>query len=55
MYRINDVKDIIESEGLDYAIMDYMDLDEIEDEILREFCKEAKESLTKIKNMLELD
>lgn len=51
-YTNEDVLDIVENEGLEYAILDYMTLDDIEDEELRELCKEAEGALGRVQKKL---
>ena len=51
-YTNEDVLDIVENEGLEYAILDCMTLDYIEDEELKELCKEAGDVLERVKKKL---
>ena len=51
-YTNEDVLDIVENEGLEYAILDCMTLDYIEDEELKELCKEAGDALERVKKKL---
>jgi hypothetical protein len=47
-YSIEQVADIVESEGLGYAIQHYMSADSIEDEDLARLWRIAKEALDQI-------
>lgn len=50
---IEDVADIVSSEGLDYAILHYMSSEEIEDEALSSLWEQAKTVLSEINAILE--
>lgn len=50
---VEEVRDVIESEGLDYAIMHYMSADNIMDETLRKYWTKAAEYLNKITDYVE--
>lgn len=52
-YTIADVADIVESEGLGYAVMDYMSAEKIEDEDLARLWRIAKEALDGIDAILD--
>ncbi|MNW59546.1 hypothetical protein D3C74_374670 [compost metagenome] len=45
---IEDVRDIVEMEGLAYAISDYLSHNNIEDETLASLWKEAEVSINKV-------
>jgi hypothetical protein len=50
---LKEVAKIVDSEGLGYAIEDYMDADRIEDPKLRAEWRRAKQSIDKIREMLQ--
>ena len=50
---IEEVAQIVDAEGLDYAIMEYMSADSIEDPALKQAWEEAYAALWKVENMLE--
>jgi hypothetical protein len=52
-YSVQEVAEIVESEGLGYAITGYLDADKIEDETLRELWKQAADILGKIEKIIE--
>ena len=52
-YTMDEVKAVMISEGLDYAIDGWMTLENIEDDELRELCIQFKEVRQKIKNRME--
>ncbi|MEI2465168.1 hypothetical protein [Niallia taxi] len=52
-YSIQDVADIVDSEGLGYAITGYLSSANIEDDNLRELWIKAAEVLDKIEKTLE--
>lgn len=52
-YTLQEVADIVDTEGLGYAITDYTGSDSIEDEELSKLWKEAEEVLGKINKILE--
>jgi len=49
---IREVADIVDSEGLGYAIVDYMNGDEIEDQELRDLWKQASPILARIQEII---
>ena len=51
-YSIEQVADIVHSEGLGYAVMDYMSADSIEDPDLARLWRIAKEALDGITEIL---
>lgn len=52
-YSINDVCHLVDSEGLGYAIQDYLRADNIEDPELSKLWAEAKATLDKIEIFLD--
>lgn len=52
-YSKEDVVNIVDNEGLDYALLHYMNLDNIEDKELRDTAKEAASWLRKVFAILE--
>lgn len=52
-YTIEEIKDIVESEGLGYAIMEYVEAKKIEDPNLAELWRDAYDSLKGIEAILE--
>jgi len=52
-YTMEEVKAVMISEGLDYAIDGWMTLENIEDDELRQLCIQFKEVRQKIKNRME--
>jgi len=52
-YSLQDVANIVESEGLDYAITGYMGADRIEDAELAKQWNIAREALEKIEEILK--
>lgn len=50
---LQDVAEIVESEGLGYAVTGYMSHESIADKDLKELWKQASEILSKIENILE--
>ena len=50
---IEEVADIVEGEGLGYAVTDYMNSDSIEDEELAKLWEEASIAMRKIQEILE--
>ena len=52
-YTLQDVVDIINHEGLDYAIESYINFDYIEDEKLRQLFIEADKALRAIEGYIE--
>lgn len=51
--KTEDIAYIVESEGLDYAILHYLDADAIEDGALAKLWKQAGHLLEQIEEMLE--
>ena len=52
-YSRGEVANIVEAEGLGYAVMDYLSSAHIEDVYLAELWQEAYNALTKIDKLLE--
>ena len=52
-HTIEEVRDIIETEGLGYAVQDYMSAESIADETLAHYWKKASEYLNKITDYVE--
>jgi hypothetical protein len=51
-WNIEEVAQKVESEGLGYVVLDYLDAESIMDEELRALWKQAKDALDKIEKML---
>lgn len=49
---IEDVRDVVETEGLDYAVVHYLGAESIEDEDLRRVWQEAHDALGAINAIL---
>lgn len=54
-YTLEQVADIACSEGLDYAITDYMSGEDIEDEVLATMWNDAKEAVNNIQRYIEFE
>jgi len=54
MYSKSEVKEIVESEGLGYAVQDYMSADDINDPKLRKLWHNAKVALDALSSYLRL-
>lgn len=52
---LDEVRDIVECEGLGYSIMHYMDADDIADPTLRAAWQTARNALVALETMLEPD
>ena len=52
LYSDDELIEIIDSEGLGYAITSYLNSDRIEDETTRELWKECEEKLRKLQDHL---
>lgn len=52
-YTVSDVANIVESEGLDYTILDYLSPSDIEDKQLKELFIKAREVLREIQTVLD--
>lgn len=50
---IEDLYDIVQNEGLGYAVADYVNPDTIEDDEMRKLWKEADEALKKVQRVLD--
>ena len=53
-HTLEDLYAIVESEGLDYAIENYVNADKIEDEAVRAKWKAAEEALAAVREMLKV-
>ena len=53
MYSIDDIRGVVESEGLGYAVQHYLSADSIEDEKLKELWKKAADYLNYIDDYLD--
>lgn len=53
-YTNEDLAEIVEVQGLDYAIMHYVDFEDIVDPEMRDLFKEADEVLSKIQSLLPM-
>lgn len=51
---INDVLDIVDKEGLGYAVQDYLDKEEIDDDELYDLWEEAERALNALDRYLTL-
>lgn len=54
-YTIEQVKEIVESEGLGYTVLEYMSSESIEDEILAEKWEKAARALQNVSDFLDLE
>lgn len=54
-YSNEDLIDIIDNEGLDYTILYYLNVNDIEDPTLRKLFKQAKDALEQIQEILGID
>ena len=54
-YSIEDFKVIVENEGLEYTICDYLNPEDIEDKKLQKLCKDAREKLQQIRAMIDFE
>ena len=53
MYSLREFYEIVENEGLEYAITSYLNPEDIEDEEISKLAIVAKEALLKIEEILE--